>query len=333
MQAAIIGLGRWGRTLVKAMKPGDTLRFALAYSRPSPAAELFCAEAGLPLALSYEAVLTDPAIDAVVLATPHGLHEAQIRAAAAAGKHVFVEKPIALTRQSAAGAVMAVQEAGLVLATGFARRFHPSISDIRARLADGRLGRLVGLVGQQTSGTGPFLPSAGWRVDPAESPGGPMTAVGIHLLDHMIELAGPVESVQCHLSARGIAHEDTASVSLRFRSGVTGLLFCSISTAPHFNFSVYGTAGLAEITGTDLSHLNLVPAPDAAPTGAVKAPPATSVDYSGFNMMRAELLAFAHSVETGAPYPVPISEVLHGMAVLDAIVASARSNQPERVQQ
>src|SRR5205807_424706 len=131
--------------------------------------------------------LADQTVDAVVLATPHSAHEAQVRAAAAAGKHVLVEKPITLTRASADAAVAAARKAGIVLAVGFTRRFHPSIGEVRARLKDGRLGTLLAMVGQHTTSTAAFIPPENWRADPQEAPAGAMTAVGVHLLDHMIE--------------------------------------------------------------------------------------------------------------------------------------------------
>src|SRR5262245_66162834 len=124
VRAAIVGLGRWGRSLVASVQgKSDSIRFAAAHTRTRATAEEFCRQHDLPLLGSFDAVLTDPAIDAVVLATPHSQHEAQVRAAAAAGKHVFVEKPITLNRKSADAVVAAARRAGIVLAVGFTRRF------------------------------------------------------------------------------------------------------------------------------------------------------------------------------------------------------------------
>src|SRR5262245_22782440 len=97
VRAAIVGLGRWGRSLVVSVQgKSQDIRFAAAHTRTRETAEEFCGLHDLPLVDSFDAVLTDPAIDAVVLATPHSQHEVQVRAATAAGKHVFVEKPITL---------------------------------------------------------------------------------------------------------------------------------------------------------------------------------------------------------------------------------------------
>ena len=228
VRAAIIGLGRWGRSLVNSVhNKSDVIRFTRAYTRTRAGAEAFCGEKGIPLAASYEDILADPQIDAVVLATPHSQHEAQVRQAAVAGKHIHVEKPITLNYESAKGAIAAVQDAGLVLAVGFCRRFHPSVGEIRERLADGRLGQVVSIVGRHTTSTGQFIAPENWRAAPEEAPGGALTAVGVHSLDHMIEFAGRVRDVRC-VVGRYIPgpSDDTTSVMLHFESGATGLLFC-----------------------------------------------------------------------------------------------------------
>src|SRR5260370_14531421 len=127
IRAAIVGLGRWGRSLVTSVQgKSDDIRFVRAHTRTRASAEDFCRDKGVPLADSYEQILADPNVDALVLATPHSQHEQQVLQAAAAGKHIHVEKPITLDRAGADVAVPAVRNAGLVLAVGDARAFHPS---------------------------------------------------------------------------------------------------------------------------------------------------------------------------------------------------------------
>src|ERR1700704_4812150 len=109
VRAAIVGIGRWGRTLVGAVQgKSETIRFTAGHNRTRAHAEAFCAEHGIALKDSLDDILADPAIDAVVFATPHSEHGAQIERAAAAGKHVMMEKPLTLDRKSAARAIDAV---------------------------------------------------------------------------------------------------------------------------------------------------------------------------------------------------------------------------------
>jgi predicted dehydrogenase len=328
VRAAIIGLGRWGRSLVTSVQgKSDDIRFVAGHTRTRAAAEAFCRDHGVRLTDSFADILADPAIDAVVLATPHSRHETQVKEAAAAGKHIFVEKPIALDRAGAQAAFEATRVAGVVLAVGFGRRFHPAINELRIRARDGRLGTIVAMVGQHTTSTAQFIPPDNWRADPRESPAGALTAVGVHLLDHMIELAGRVREVHC-VTARYAAGpaDDTTTILLRFDSGATGSIFCSVSTATDFHFTVYGTKGLAEISRPALTHFRFAPAADRAPTGLVTAAPDELIEYPGFDLLNAELVEFARCVRERRSYPLPIGELLHGMSVFDALVESARSN-------
>jgi predicted dehydrogenase len=334
IRAAVVGLGRWGRSLVNAVHgKTDAIRFTRAYSRTRASAEPFCRERGIPLADSYEAILADPSIDAVVLATPHSAHAAQIVAAAGAGKHVHAEKPLTLDLPSARTVVAAAKTAGIVLAVGFNRRFHPSVVAVRRRLADGRLGSVMAMVAQHTTSTGQFIAHDNWRAQPDEAPGGAITAVGVHSIDHMIEFGGPIRDVLCSTGRYipGSPSDDTSCIMLRFVNGATGLLFCSVATATTFTFTVFGTRGLAEISRADLSRVRFVPTSTEAPTGPITAPPDEIVESPAFDMLNAELVAFAHSIERKTPYPIPIDQVLHGMAVFDAIVKSSNSGTIEPV--
>jgi len=334
IRAAIVGLGRWGRALVISMQGKSAeLCFVRGHTRTRASAQNFCRAHGIPLVDSYEQILADPEIDAVVLATPHSLHESQIVAAAAAGKHIHVEKPITLDRATADRAIAAARNAGVVLAVGYCRRFHPSVVEVRQRLAQGWLGRVVAMVAQHTTSTAQFIAPDNWRAAPEEAPGGALTAVGVHALDHMIEFAGRVRDVRC-VTARTIPgpSDDTTTVMLRFESGATGLIFCSVATATNFSFTLYGSKGLAEISRPNLEALRFVSTSDAPPTGAVLAPPDERHEHAGFDMLSAELTAFARAIRERKPYPVPIEDVLHGMSVFDAIVQAARSDQIVKVE-
>jgi len=333
VRAAIVGLGRWGRSLVNSVQgKSDDIRFVLAHTRTRETAEDFCREKGIKLVDGYDQILSDPAIDAVVLATPHSLHERQILAAAEAGKHIHVEKPITLDRRSADAAVAAARKAGVVLAVGYCRRFHPSVVEVRKRLEDGRLGAVVSIVAQHTTSTGQFIPPDNWRAAPEEAPGGALTAVGVHSLDHMIEFGGRVRDVQCAIARyiEGLS-DDTTTVMLCFDSGAIGLIFCSVAIATNFCFTLYGSKGLAEISKPNLQRFRFVPTSDVAPTGPVTAPPDQVAEHPSFDMLNAEMTEFARCIRDHRAYPVPIDDVLHGMSVFDAVVRSSRTHNIENV--
>jgi len=219
-----------------------------------------------------------------------------------------------------------------VLAVGFCRRFHPSVDQMRCHLREGRLGQVTAMVAQHTTSSGQFVAPDNWRAAPEEAPGGAFTAVGVHSLDHMIELAGRVRDVQCvtgrYLDAPS---DDTTTVLLRFENGATGQIFCSVATATNFSFTLYGTRGLVEISRPDLHRVRFVPGSTEPPRGPITAPPDEISEHSGFDMLHAELTALARSIRERRPYPVPLADVLHGMSVLDAMVRSARHNSVEKV--
>src|SRR5438552_7916833 len=196
VRAAIVGIGRWGRTLVGAVQgKSEQIRFVAGHNRTRAHAEAFCAEHGIALKDSLDDILVDPAIDAIVFATPHSEHGAQVERAAAAGKHVFMEKPFTLDRRSAARALDAVARAGIVLGVAYPRRFHPGMRELKARIADGRLGTIAHRHAEQNAPAGLFMNPQSWRADPTEAPAGGMPASGVHNLAALIHLFGRIGEV------------------------------------------------------------------------------------------------------------------------------------------
>jgi len=118
-------IGALGRSLVNAVQDSADIRFVVAHTRTRAKAEEFCQSKSVPLVDSFDAILADPNVDAVVLATPHSQHEEQIKRAAAAGKHIHVEKPITLDFPTAKSAVEATRRAGVMLRSASAGAFIP----------------------------------------------------------------------------------------------------------------------------------------------------------------------------------------------------------------
>src|SRR5205085_264956 len=128
-------------------------------------------ENGIALKDDLDQILADQAIDGVVFATPHSQHGPQIERTAAAGKHVFMEKPFTLDLKSAEAAIEAVARAGVVLAVAYPRRFHPAMIELKARIDDGRLGTVSHCESAQASPAGITMSSDYWRSDPQEGLG------------------------------------------------------------------------------------------------------------------------------------------------------------------
>lgn len=322
IKAAIIGMGRWGQVLVDSVQgKSDAIAFTAGVTRTVSRAARYAERQGFALGDDYDAVLADRDIDAVVLATPHTQHAAQIAKAAAAGKHVFVEKPFTLTSASAAEAVAAAEAAGVVLALGHNRRFMPSRAELKRRIDDGALGVLLHVEGNFSGSGGLKAQPDNWRGARLENPAGGMGAMGIHMVDLMIGLLGPIADVRCISRRRAVAVDidDTTSMLFTFESGMTGYLGTFGATTPTQRIQVFGSKGTAEIRQE--RHFEFRPVEGEAQT----------IDFGPFDKERAELEAFAAAVEGGAPYPLPAEEAIHGIAVFEAIVKAAASGAVETV--
>src|SRR5262245_1618499 len=329
LRAAIVGLGWWGKTLVSAIQgKSDAIKFVVGATRSREKAEEFCREHRIVMVDAYDRVLADPTVDAVVLATPHSQHGDQVRRAAAARKHVFCEKPFTLTAADAKSAIDAAEKAGIVLAVGFNRRFHPSMAELKRRVQDGTLGVIETCVSEHTAGAGFAIQPGYWRADPSETPAGAMTGIGIHTVDTMVHVFGRIAEVHCIAARRAAPHvDDTTTVLVKFRDGMSGLFFGSLTTVPNYRFAVYGSNGFAETVKPTLADFRFAPAPDPK-LGHLAAMQPEVIARPGFDTVTAELTTFAAAIRDKTPYPVPLPEVLHGVAVFEAIVNSAKAGKP-----
>ena len=323
LRVAIYGLGRWGNRLAESIAQSSKIRVTTGISRDPSKHEAFSRRTGVKMVSSYADVLKDPAIDAVILATPHSLHYEQIVQAAKAGKHLFVEKPFALTREVAEKAIAATREAGVTLAVGFNRRFSPAFVEMVRRIEAGEIGEVVHVEGQNSGPTGHSLQAGNWRATRKEAPGGGMTARGIHALDCMIRIAGPVATVYASSQKRKLPPEidmdDTTAMLLKFKNGVSGCVTAVFVTGDYWRVQALGTKGWLEIVSeTDLIARGLEGAPQT-----VKLP---AVDKE-----RAELEAFADAVAAKQLFTVPPADIINGVAVIESIEKSSASGNPIQI--
>jgi predicted dehydrogenase len=320
IRAAIVGLGRWGRVLVEASIGHGRLAVVRAVEPDVARARDFCLRYSLELTDKLDAVLADPGIDAVLLATPHSLHPAQVLACAGARKQVFCEKPVALTRADAARMFDACRDAGVVLAIGHNRRFWPSMAALRDIVASGELGTLLHIEGHNSNENSQNI-IAGWRLSPQESPGGGLTGAGLHVLDAFVSLFGPVREVHARLNSHqaGPPPLDTAMLALEFGNGTTGTLATVRATPLYWRVHVFGMQGSAEV----LDDATLI----LRKSGVMPRP----MTYPKVDALRAELDAFVDAIEHRIPFPVPEADVLATLAAFEAALRSMQSGVPDRV--
>jgi len=314
VRAAIVGLGRWGQRLVDSVqgKSGD-IRFVRGWNRTPEKARAFAAANGFELAPSFDSLLAAPDIDAIVLATPHSHHVQQVLACAQAGKAVYVEKPLALTLAEAARAAQACANADVVLAVGHNRRFHPAMRELFRRARSGELGQLLHIEGNFSGPFGFDYDATSWRASGEEAPGGGLTLMGVHILDAMIALMGPVTALAA-TSVRQVLKielDDTSSATLRFAGGATGYVSTLTATPRLWRLQLFGTTAWAHVLDHEILEVCKV-------GGRVE-----RLTFEPEDAERIALEHFARAVRREAPFPVAVAEVLNGIAAVQAFVDSA----------
>lgn len=330
LRAAIVGLGSWGQVLVTSVQgKSDALRFVAGHTRTPGKVEGFCRDINIRLAGSFDEILGDPTIDAVILATPNSQHAEQIMRAARAGKHVFVEKPFTLESAGARAAIDAATAAGVVLSVGFNRRFHPSVRQLRERVRSGALGVIGAILSELTATTAFYRSGDSWRLLPEEEPAGVLAGIGIHLVDSMIDIIGRIREVYCVTAHRAGPHgDDTTSLLLKFENGVTGHAFCSNAATRNYRLAAYGSKGFAEVIKPTMETFRFIPAVQGRASHTAHIPEPEVIETHGFSSIAEELTQFARCALDGRRQPIPLDEILHGVCVFEAAVESARSGQP-----
>ena len=230
----------------------------------------------------------------MVLATPHSQHAAQVLAIASAGRHVFVEKPLALDPSEAQAAVAACKAAAIQLSVGFNRRFLPAFGALCSCISEGGIGRPLHVEGSFCGPFGYGYSADMWRGNRTENPAGGMAAMGIHILDAMIATMGPVRRVSVLSRSLAVTSglDDTTTEHLEFVSGATGLVSTLMATAGFWRLHVFGSEGWAQMP--DQSRL----------ITATLYEPVRERSFPVFDTLATELDCFARSVLGQNAYPV-----------------------------
>ncbi len=321
INAAIVGLGWWGKNIADAVQGKSTrLRFVHGVTQELDATREYAKAKGFKLSATLEEALADPAVQAVVLATPHSLHADQVVQVARAGKAVFCEKPLSLIRADAERAVAACKTARVPLGVGQNKRFWPSMVELRRVIASGALGRIMHVEGHYSNEhSSKFF--APWRDLPAETPGAGMTGTGIHILDAFANIAGPAEQ----LTAQFISHRagadprDTVSVLFKFKNGISGFLGAVRASPLYFRVHVFGDEGSVEALDETRTIIRL------------KGGKTEVKDFAKIDSVLAEMDAFAEAVAGVAPYPITTGEMVDTIASFEAVINSIKTGNTVRL--
>jgi len=313
LNTAIVGLGWWGKTLVKAARDfGAPLRFVHGVTLEPDTVRDFAAEHQIALATSLDKVLADKSIQSVVLATPHTRHREQVEAIAAAGKHIYCEKPFALSKADAQAMLDAVERAGVLIGVGHHFRLMPSMRKLAELKAAGAFGTVMHVEGNYSHDWLANYPADSWRMQAEESRAGGMTGMGIHVLDCFRDLNGPMKRISALSKSRALKLPtgDTTSALIEFENGATGTLGTTIKTPFDWRIAVYGENCRAE---------------SVSETRAIvrRAGKETEVfDYPADNHLGRNLDYFAKAAMGRGTFPIPPAGILQTAAALEAVFKS-----------
>ena len=328
---AIAGAGmvaRYHATAI-ARTPGARL-VAVTRGGPQGAMEA-AARFGVSCEHDYDAILARDDVDAICICTPSGLHAAQAIAAAAAGKHVLVEKPMALTLADADTMITASRDAGIRLGVALQRRSDPAFRAVQAAIAGGALGRpILGTVNMPYFRAQSYYDSAAWRGTWSLDGGGALMNQGIHLVDLLLWFMGDVAEVRAESAtlARAIEVEDCAAATLRFTSGALGSIVATTAAAPGFphRVEVYGAAGGVQIEGEQVVRWEGegrepgIENREPAAAGAGASP--TGISAAGHTRLLDDFVA---AIREGRDPLIPGAEARRSLALVLAIYEAART--------
>lgn len=320
---ALIGLGHWGQRIAAAVGRVPGLRLAACYSRNPQSTQAAAAQLGCQAAPSFEAALEAPGVEAVLLVTPNHVHAEQALAAAQAGKHVFVEKPIAATLAEGQAMDAACRAAGVCLLVGHGFRRLGAARRVKELIGAGTLGQPV-LAEANFSLPGSLTPDR-WRYWRATCPGGPLMQLGIHHADTLQYWLGPAVRAQGASARLATPAEidDVGVAQVTFASGAIATLASSYVSPKTFSLRVSGTEGVVEYD-TDMAVWPRAEQMDAATRLTLRTRQgAQPVPFEARDMLADELDEFARCVRGQA---VPETGAAEGLAALGLILGALEAH-------
>ena len=323
LRTAFVGTGWWGGELAKgASSLPDRLRIAGFYSLDAETCRKLSEQHGGIAFASFDSVLKSSDVDAVVLATPHSQHASQAIAAAKAGKHVFVEKPLALDVASARLAAQACEAQRRILAVGHNRRFMPGARKVRELLP--RLGKVIHAEAHYSGNLMMTLPAGHWRLRRAEMPAAGMAPMGLHLVDMLQWLLGPIARVSAIVKRQaewtnGADLDDTCAALFELESGATGTLASHLATRTTVDLRLYGTLARLEARGDPVAITRFPATLTLSPINGKE----ETWTFEGDPSITDELSAFADACAGRGQYPVSVEEAIRNVAVMCAVQMSA----------
>ncbi len=316
LRVASLGMGWWSDVLADAINRSGKLTITACYSRSEEKRAAFAAKYGCRAVPSYEAILADKDIEAVINTTPNGVHLETTRAAADAGKHVFLDKPIANTVSDGRRITEICRKAGVVLALGYQRRRESQFRWIKRQIDEGLFGKLVNAEANISRDRLGKIDLGSWRYQAAGMPGGVMLQIGIHYTDVLEYLMGPVKAVSGQFARLVLPGDnpDVASLVLEHENGALSTLNASYASASeYYLMNIYGKEATAYYDMFE--GLRMLKRGEEKP---VKVP------FANKDTIAEELVEFADAVRGAGAPEIGGEYATTSLAVIRAGIVSAR---------
>lgn len=248
VRAAVVGIGWWSDVLADAVKRGSSVEIVTCFTRSEDKRKAFAAKYGCSTSASYEEILKDPSIEAIINTTPNNVHLETTAQAAAAGKHVFLDKPIANTVAEGFEIAKVCEKHDVVLSLGYQRRRESHFRWIKNEIDQGRFGKLVQAEGNISRDRLGKIDLSSWRYQAEGMPGGVMLQIGIHYVDVLEFLMGPVRRVTGRSAQLVLPGDnpDVANLILEHENGAISNLTASYASASeYYMMNIYGKTASA----------------------------------------------------------------------------------------
>ena len=323
MKTAVIGLGWWGKVIVKNLYNSKKINVVCGVDKDLSGIIDFGREYDIELREEYESVLEDKDIESVILATPNRLHHKHIIEAVKKGKHVFCEKPLTLSSKDAKNAIDYCNQNDVILGLGHERRFESAMKSLFKHVDSGAIGKVLHVETNFSHNLFGNLKQDNWRFNPLDAPGGGFTARGIHLTDFMVHMFGRAKRVYSTMSSIAYDHPriDTMSANIEFQNGITGIVSVSIATPFYGRYTVFGEEGWIEareinnFEHNDPGELVL----------CMKDGKRLVTSHPHSNTVLENFEAWYDAIKNNARYPITPQEMLANIEIFEAIVDSGAS--------
>ncbi|OGA30016.1 MAG: hypothetical protein A3I01_12635 [Betaproteobacteria bacterium RIFCSPLOWO2_02_FULL_65_24] len=319
LKVAVVGTGWWGKELAGAAAAlPEVIELAGCYSLSEKECAEFAKAFGGRIYASYDEILADRSVGAVLLATPHSTHCEQIVQAAAAAKNVFCEKPLTLSVETANRAITACRNAGVVLAVGHNRRYLQSVKRLKSLVDSGECGRVLHVEANYSGNGGLRYPAGHWRSQRSEMPSGGIAPMALHAVDTFTWILGPITRLMS-IAKRQVVPvdiDDTSVTVFELENGITGTLGSLMAVPTSSYVRIYGTQAILDAR-SNFSELTILPVEPGRPQ--------VRELYTIDDSLQNELRALADACAGTSPYPLSPEEARRNVAVVEAIRTSAEA--------